>query len=39
LPTRRSNGNLDWMPEGEIEIESKAEIVRIMEANSDVKGE
>ena len=39
IQAMRRKGNLDWQPEGEIEIESAKEIRKIMESNSDVKGE
>ena len=37
IQAMRKKGNLDWMPEGEIEIESAKEIKYIMENNSDFK--
>ena len=37
IQAMRKKGNLDWQPEGEIEIESAKEIKRIMERNSDWK--
>ena len=38
IQAMRRKGNLDWQPEGEIEIESAKEIRKIMESNSDWKG-
>ena len=37
IKAMRKKGNLDWQPEGEIEIESAKEIKYIMENNSDFK--
>lgn len=35
---RKITGNVTWLPEEELIIESSKEIVKIMESNSDFKG-